>query len=127
MLAGVFKGRNMPTDIPQLNAAELLRLYRRGELSPLDVTRDALARIERVQPRVNAFVVVDAERALAAARASEARWAKGERQGLVDGLPMTVKDNIDVAGLPTRKGSLKTSAAPASADAPAVARLREQG
>ena len=117
----------MPTDIAQVSAAELLQAYRRRELSPVDVTRDALARIERVQPRINAFVVVDAERALADARASEARWAKAEPQGLVDGLPTTVKDNIDVAGLPTRKGSLTTSAAPASADAPAVARLREQG
>jgi aspartyl-tRNA(Asn)/glutamyl-tRNA(Gln) amidotransferase subunit A len=71
--------------------------------------------------------VVDGERALEAARASEARWAKGEPRGLVDGLPTTVKDNIDVAGLPSRKGSLTTSAAPAPADAPAVARLREQG
>src|SRR3954468_19689413 len=103
MLAGVFKGRNMPTDIAELNAAELLRLYRRGELSPVDVTRDALARIERVQPRVHFFVLVPAERALAAGRASEARWIKGEPQGLVDGLPTTVKDNIDIAGLPTRK------------------------
>jgi aspartyl-tRNA(Asn)/glutamyl-tRNA(Gln) amidotransferase subunit A len=117
----------MPTDIAQLSAAELLQAYRRRELSPVDVTRDALARIERFQPRINAFVLVDAERALADARASEARWAKAEPLGLVDGLPTTVKDNIDVAGLPTRKGSLTTSAAPASADAPAVARLREHG
>ena len=67
----------MPTDIAQLNAAELLRLYRRRELSPVEMTRDALARIERFQPRVNAFILIDADRALAAARASEARWAKG--------------------------------------------------
>ncbi len=117
----------MASEIGQLNAAELLRLYRRRELSPVEVTRDALARIERFQPRINAFVVVDAERALAAARASEARWAKGEPQGLVDGLPTTVKDNIDVEALSTRKGSLTTSAALASADAPAVGRLREEG
>ena len=50
----------MPTDIAQLNAAELLRLYRRRELSPVEVTRDALARIERFQPRVDAFILVDA-------------------------------------------------------------------
>lgn len=117
----------MPDEIAQLNAEELLRLYRRRELSPVDVTRDALARIECFQPRINAFVVIDGDRALAAARASEARWAKGEPQGLADGLPITIKDNIDVAGLPTRKGSLTTSAAPATADAPAVARLREDG
>jgi aspartyl-tRNA(Asn)/glutamyl-tRNA(Gln) amidotransferase subunit A len=117
----------MADEIAHLNAAELLRLYRRRELSPVEVTREALLRIERFQPRINAFAIVDAGRALADARASETRWAKGEPLGLVDGLPTTVKDNIDVAGLPTRKGSLTTSAAPASADAPAVARLREQG
>ena len=83
--------------------------------------------IERFQPPVNTFILVDADRALAAARASEARWAKGEPQGLVDGLPATIKDNIDVAGNPTRKGSLTTSTAPLPADAPAVARLREEG
>ena len=117
----------MTVDIASLNAAELLRLYRRRELSPVEVARDALTRIERFEPRINAFVHVDAEGALAEARASETRWGKGEPQGLVDGLPVTIKDNIDVGGLPTRKGSLTTSDAPALADAPAVARLREQG
>jgi aspartyl-tRNA(Asn)/glutamyl-tRNA(Gln) amidotransferase subunit A len=117
----------MPTEISQLSGSELLRLYRRRELSPVDVVQDALARIERFEPQINAFVMVDKEGALAAARASQARWAKGEPQGLLDGLPATVKDNIDVKGLPSRKGSLTTSTAPATADAPASARLREQG
>jgi aspartyl-tRNA(Asn)/glutamyl-tRNA(Gln) amidotransferase subunit A len=117
----------MPTEISQLSGSELLRLYRRRELSPVDVVQDALARIERFEPQINAFVMVDKEGALAAARASQARWTKGEPQGLLDGLPATVKDNIDVKGLPSRKGSLTTSTAPATADAPASARLREQG
>ena len=117
----------MTVDIASLNAAELLRLYRRRELSPVEVARDALTRIERFEPRINAFVHVDAEGALAEASASETRWRKGEPQGLVDGLPVTIKDNIDVRGQPTRKGSLTTSDAATQADAPAVARLREQG
>ena len=62
----------------------------------------------RFEPQINAFVLVDADGALAAARASEARWAKGEPMGLVDGLPATIKDIIDVKGKPTRKGSLTT-------------------
>jgi len=115
------------TDISQLNAAELLRLYHRRELSPVDVVRDALDRIAHFQPLINAFVLVDADGALAQARASEARWSKGEPQGLVDGLPATIKDIIDVKGKPTRKGSLTTSTTPAAHDAPAVARLKEQG
>jgi aspartyl-tRNA(Asn)/glutamyl-tRNA(Gln) amidotransferase subunit A len=117
----------MVSDISQLNAAELLRLYRRRDLSPVEVARDALARIDRFQPRINAFVHVNADRALEQARASEARWAKNEPLGLADGLPATIKDNIDVASVPSRKGSLTTSDAPARADAPAVARLREHG
>jgi len=115
------------TDISQLSGSDLLRLYRRRELSPVEVVRDALARIARFEPRINAFVVVDKDGALAAARAAEARWHQGEPQGLLDGLPATIKDNIDVKGLPSRKGSAITPTTPAAADAPAVARLREQG
>ena len=117
----------MSTEISQLSGSDLLRLYRRRDLSPVEVVHDALARIDRFEPQINAFVAVDSDGALAAARASQARWARGEPQGLLDGLPATVKDNIDVKGLPSRKGSLTTRAAPAAADAPAVARLREQG
>ncbi len=115
------------SDISQLSAADLLRLYRHREVSPVEVARNALDRIERFQPQINAFVLVDADGALAAARASETRWAKGEPKGLVDGLPATIKDIIDVAGKPTRKGSLTTADTPAAHDAPAVARLKEQG
>jgi aspartyl-tRNA(Asn)/glutamyl-tRNA(Gln) amidotransferase subunit A len=115
------------TEISQLSASDLLRRYRRRELSPVAVITDALARIDRFQPQINAFVVVDKEGALAAARAAEARWHKGEPQGLLDGLPATIKDNIDVKGLPSRKGSATTGTGAASTDAPAVARLREQG
>ena len=115
------------TDISQLSAADLLRLYRRREVSPVEVARDAFDRIARFEPAINAFVLVDEDGALGAAAASEARWAKGEPMGLVDGLPVTIKDIIDVKGKPTRKGSLTTPAAPAAHDAPAVARLKEQG
>jgi aspartyl-tRNA(Asn)/glutamyl-tRNA(Gln) amidotransferase subunit A len=115
------------TDISQLSAAELLRLYRRRDVSPVEVVRDALDRIARFEPQINAFVLVDEDGALAAARASEARWSKGEPIGSVDGLPATIKDIIDVKGQPTRKGSLVTPATPATHDAPAVARLKEHG
>ncbi len=115
------------TEISQLSGSELLRRYRRRELSPVDVVSNALDRIARFEPQINAFVLVDGDGAHAAARASEARWAKGEPKDLVDGLPVTIKDIIDVKGQPTRKGSLTTAAAPATHDAPAVVRLREQG
>ncbi len=115
------------SDISQLTAGELTRLYRRRELSPVTVAQDALDRIARFQPAINAFVVIDDDGALAQARASEARWQKNEPLGLADGLPATIKDNIDVKGLVSRKGSATTPDTPAAVDAPAVARLREQG
>jgi aspartyl-tRNA(Asn)/glutamyl-tRNA(Gln) amidotransferase subunit A len=113
--------------IQSLTAAELLRLYRRRELSPVEVTRDQLDRIETFQPIINAFVIVDREGALEAARASEARWHKGEPIGLADGLGATVKDNVWLKGFPSRRGSVTSSDAPIKEDAPAVARLRESG
>jgi aspartyl-tRNA(Asn)/glutamyl-tRNA(Gln) amidotransferase subunit A len=117
----------MSTDISQLSGSDLLRLYRRREVSPVAVVQNALERIAKFEPQINAFVLVDQEGALAAARASEARWQKGEPLGLADGLPVTIKDLVDVKGQPTRRGSLTTVATPATQDAPPVARLKEQG
>jgi aspartyl-tRNA(Asn)/glutamyl-tRNA(Gln) amidotransferase subunit A len=114
-------------DITSLTAHELLRLYRKRELSPVEVTRDQLDRIEQTEPAVNAFILVDREGALAAAKASEARWQKGEPIGAVDGIGATVKDNIWLKGFPSRRGSSTSDPAPMKEDAPAVARLREHG
>jgi aspartyl-tRNA(Asn)/glutamyl-tRNA(Gln) amidotransferase subunit A len=115
------------TAIQALTAAELLRLYRRRELSPVEVTRDQLDRIEKFQPIINAFVIIDRAGALEAAKASEARWQKGEPRGLADGIGATVKDNVWLKGFPSRRGSVTSSDAPMKEDAPAVARLRESG
>ena len=117
----------VPSDLATLTARDLLSLYRRKALSPVEAARDALSRIERCEPAINAFVRVEAEAALAQARASEQRWVQGEPIGRVDGLPATIKDNIDVAGWPSRKGSRTTADTPAVADAPAVAHLRREG
>lgn len=111
-----------------LGATELLRSYRRHELSPLEVVRTLLERIERLQPQLNAFAFVDPESALRAARESEARWQRNEPQGLLDGVPLSAKDLLLTRGWPTRRGSRTISAqGPWPADAPAVARAREQG
>lgn len=119
---------NDNTDICYLPATELLKHYRRKSLSPVEVTKAILARIEAVDGQVNAFCLVDAESALAAARASEARWMQREPRGMVDGIPATVKDLILSEGWPTLRGS-KTVARNQNwpEDAPAVARLREEG
>lgn len=112
--------------ISDLDCAALTDAYRSGTLSPVDVVRDVLARIERYAS-LNAFVLVDVEPALAAARQSEVRWRAGVPLGSLDGVLATVKDNILAKGWPTRRGSRTSDSAPAEFDAPAVARLREQG
>jgi aspartyl-tRNA(Asn)/glutamyl-tRNA(Gln) amidotransferase subunit A len=118
----------MSGDPATLSASELLTLYRRKQLSPVEATKAALERVRRFDAAVNAFCLVDEERALADARASEARWLHGEPRGLVDGVPATIKDLILTAGWPTLRGSQAIAAdQPWDEDAPVTARLREQG
>jgi aspartyl-tRNA(Asn)/glutamyl-tRNA(Gln) amidotransferase subunit A len=114
------------SSIAELSVAELTQAYRTGAQSPVEVVRDVLARIDHHQA-LNAFVVVDRAGALAAATASEKRWRAGASLGPVDGVPATIKDNIPVEALANRRGSRTSDSAPAAYDAPAVARLREQG
>src|SRR4029453_9368172 len=116
-----------PTDPALLSATELLALYRAKKLSPVEAVQATLARIERFNPIVNAYCHLDSAGALAAAKESEARWRAGSPKGLVDGLAVGVKDNIHVAGMPSRFGSKLTPDTPQKIDAPAVARLKEQG
>ncbi|MCW5620911.1 MAG: amidase [Burkholderiales bacterium] len=118
----------MSDDILSLSAAELLAHYRRRSLSPVEVTRVALDRIQALQPIYNAFVLVMEEEALSAARASEARWMREAPLGRVDGLPTTIKDLLLVKGYPTRRGSLTVDPDQQwDEDSASVARMREQG
>jgi aspartyl-tRNA(Asn)/glutamyl-tRNA(Gln) amidotransferase subunit A len=111
-----------------LTAAELLAAYRSGELSPVEATREVLDRVLALDPTVNAFCLVEPDAALAAARGSEARWLRGEPAGLLDGVPVSVKDLLFTAGWPTLRGSLTVDpAGPWTVDAPAVARVRAHG
>ncbi|MGW2861552.1 amidase [Streptomyces sp. NPDC001205] len=117
-----------PSELPDLTARQLLSGYRAGTFSPLDATRAVLARIEAVEPRLNAFVRIDTEAALTQARAATERWRAGEPQGLLDGVPVSVKDLLLQAGGPTLRGSNTVSTSGRwEEDAPAVARLREHG
>jgi aspartyl-tRNA(Asn)/glutamyl-tRNA(Gln) amidotransferase subunit A len=111
----------------ELSATQLLERYRDRDLSPVDVTQAVLARIERWEPHVRATYGLDAEAALTAARASEARWARNAPQGELDGVPITLKENIATRGTPVPLGSAATVLAPAAHDAPAAARVREAG
>ncbi|GGX47489.1 amidase [Streptomyces chartreusis] len=116
------------TDLTALTAVQLLDGYRKGDFSPLDATRATLERAERIQPEVNAFVRLTADEALARAGESAERWRRGEPAGLLDGVPVTVKDILLLRGSPTLRGS-KTVVDKGHwpEDAPSVARLRAHG
>ncbi len=111
-----------------LSAAELSGAYRKGDLSPVEVAEAALARITALEPMLNAMYRTDPPGALAAARASEARWREGRPLSPLDGVPITIKDNIALAGWPTPTGTAAgDTATPAALDAPPAARIREAG
>ena len=115
-------------DIAFLSASELVAAYRRKSLSPVEVTRTLLARLDRLEPKLNAFVLVARESALEQAQAAEARWMKGAPVGRLDGVPVTIKDLFLTKGWPTLRGStLIKRDQPWEEDAPPVARLREHG
>ncbi|MGC0211118.1 amidase [Streptomyces levis] len=116
------------TELTELTAVRLLDGYRTGAFSPVEATRAALRRAEAIQPEVNAFVRLIAEDALERARESEERWRRGEPRGLLDGVPVTVKDILLLRGAPTLRGSKAVDPAGRwDEDAPSVARLREHG
>jgi aspartyl-tRNA(Asn)/glutamyl-tRNA(Gln) amidotransferase subunit A len=119
----------MLSDDPALwPATVLLDAFRQRTMSPVEATQMALKRIADADKGLNAFCLVDAEAALASARAAEARWAKGAPMGRVDGVPATIKDLLITRGWPTLRGSNNIRRDQAwDEDAPAVARLRENG
>ncbi len=117
----------MTDDLTMMTAVEMTGRFRDGTLSPVEVTAAVLARIDRLNPQLNAFVVIDREAAEAAALASQERWHIQAPKSRIDGVPTTIKDIVDTVGWPARKGSLVTSEAPATVDSPVSARLREHG
>lgn len=114
-------------DLAYKSAAELQALYRAEKLSPVETTKAALARIDKVNPRINAFMVVDAERALLAAQRSERRWRMHEPLSPIDGQPVTIKDTLNLRDHPTRAGSCTTPETAVLEDSPEAARLKEAG
>ncbi|HEV2885774.1 MAG TPA: amidase family protein [Jatrophihabitans sp.] len=108
-------------------AAEAQRLLSEGTLSALELTDFYLDRIDRLNPRLNAVLAVDADGARAAAEASDARRRAGAAVGALDGVPILIKDNIEAAGLPGTAGSRALLDSPPAGDAPLVERLRGSG
>jgi aspartyl-tRNA(Asn)/glutamyl-tRNA(Gln) amidotransferase subunit A len=116
----------MPTDPALMTAEQLLGLYARRSLSPVEALKAVTERVARYNPWVNAFAAMNPQ-ALRQAGESEARWAAGRPMGMLDGVPCTVKDLLNIAGFPTRRGSLTTDPKPATEDAPAVLGLKAEG
>jgi len=115
-------------DILSLSATQLIEQYRAKRMSPVDALNAALQQADEQNPMHNAFVVLDRESALRAARQSEGRWQRGTPLGRVDGVPTTVKDLILAKGWPTLRGSRTIDPNQKwEEDGATVARLREQG
>ena len=114
------------TDPALLTAATLSEHYRRGTLTPIEALQATLERVARLNPRLNAFAVLN-PRALEAAGDSTQRWRSGNPLSPIDGVPCTIKDLIDLAGFPTRRGSRTTSSNPVPDDAPIAAALKRAG
>ncbi|MFT4096575.1 MAG: amidase [Rhodoblastus sp.] len=110
-----------------MSASALRTAYSSGALSPVEALKALISRIERLEPRVMALWATDFESALKTARESEERWRKGAPLGPIDGVPLTIKENIATTGVPMPLGTAASELAPSSADAPPAARARECG
>ena len=111
-----------------LPATQLLALYRAKKLSPVEVLAETLRRLERYEGALNAFVLYDPAAAMAEARASEARWQRGAPQGLLDGVPVAVKDTVLTIGWPRLVGSRTIDPNQAwNEDSPVTEKLRAEG
>src|SRR3981189_3934043 len=115
------------SEIWQFSAAEMARCIARRELSSAEVVAAHLARIDAVNPALNAIVRVLADEARAAAVLADRRLKAGETVGPLHGVPFTIKENIDMAGLPTTWGVPALAQAVVPIDAPVVERMRAAG
>ncbi|SNT27703.1 amidase [Tropicimonas sediminicola] len=117
----------MTSDLAFLTIREIRAAFSSGELSPVDLLDDVLARLEVLEPRLNTFAYTDFDGARAAARAAEDRLRKRQALGPLDGIPTSIKDLIAVRGMPQRFGSRASSEDAMTVDAPASQRLRAAG
>ncbi|WGX98171.1 amidase [Nocardioides sp. L-11A] len=114
-------------ELHELTAEAAAAEIRARRLSPVELVDAVLARIEKIDPGLSCFATVDADGARAAARAAEAQVTSGAELGALHGVPCSVKDLIDVRGLPTIRGAVPFADTVAQADAPAATLLRQAG
>src|SRR5437868_2837243 len=115
------------TSLHDLSAVDLIAGYRAKQFSPSEVLEEVLAHIAAWEPHIKALYLFDPDGARASARASSERWQQGEPTGALDGVPVTIKDNIATKGQPVPLGAASVKLVPAPKDAPPAARLREAG
>jgi amidase len=114
-------------EIIYASAATIAKMIREGHVSSEEVVRTFLDRIEKVNPKLNAVVQLAADRALAEARDADKATAKGDVKGTLHGVPITIKDSLDTAGIISTGGTMGRSAFVPSQDATVVDRLRRAG
>src|SRR6202795_2221164 len=110
-----------------LSAVDLIAGFRAKQFSPSEVLEDVLSHVAVWEPRIKALYAFDPDGARTIAKASTERWHKGEPMGPLDGVPVTIKDNIATKGVPVPLGAASVKHVPAAVDAPPAARLREAG
>jgi len=115
------------TSLHDLSATDLIAGYKAKQFSPSEVLEDVIAHIGKWEPHIKALYLYDPDGARKVAKTSTDRWQNGEPAGALDGVPVTIKDNIATQGQPTPLGAASVPLAPAAKDAPPAARLREAG
>src|ERR1700686_1171363 len=119
--------RSIDASPASLSLADAARLVRRKKISPVELTQACLSRIEKLNPRLNAFITLSAESALAAARSAEAEINRDAWKGPLHGIPVAVKDLLDTAGVRTTAASALFKDRVPAEDAEVVRRLRAAG
>jgi amidase len=114
-------------DLTFLSACEMAELIRDRQLSPVELVQSHLDRIEKLNPKINAYVQVDHDRALASAREAETAVAQNKNLGPLHGVPISIKSAIEVEGMRCEAGTKLRIGEVANEDAPLVSRLREAG
>jgi aspartyl-tRNA(Asn)/glutamyl-tRNA(Gln) amidotransferase subunit A len=117
----------MTSDFAYWTITEAAAQLRRGKVSPVELTQDALSRIEKLNPRLNAFITITAEKALRDAKTAERDIRRGKYRGMLHGIPIVLKDNIWTKGIRTTAGSKILKDFVPAADADVSQRLRDAG
>src|SRR5215831_9053988 len=115
------------TSLHDLSATDLIAGFRAKQFSPTEVLEDVLTHVARWEPHLKALYAFDPDGARKAAKASTERWQKDEAAGCLDGVPVTIKDNVATKGVPVPLGAASVKQVTAAVDAPPAARLREAG